>query len=1218
MKKAKEIFDDLAERIKKGEKVSFGQMENVFAQAFLSRFLQRLSSEQERQRANKFYQEHLVDQEALEEYYQQEEPDNMSSDQQIHYELEVARSIMGTLGVRPSTADLSYYIENAVRSRDWKLLDKVLSLTQEGGMGKGVIEKVALEDLVRGRETSFTELKEHFGDMQFSEAMVRPLYEEALRERNFEGIGRVRNETHLSVPEELCGGIYESLLENFSERTIPQLEALRQATDVSPERTEKVRTNLIKVFSGTDVAPQVIDALDGFFGIYAQKANSPMFQRAALDNGHLRAFEHLYTRSEGKIAEVRLKEKYKEWDAERKYEELAYVVEMTGVSPSGNILDNVFNYLCGQIGRVRNAELFGRMSGLIERTSKKPEFEQEKVDQVLNEVKEAARGTNPLHSDVRGFLDVLKLSKNGLDEKIVQDVGLEFFRNSGRYRSFEDSYKMVQEFFSAYKVKAPTEITSVAVSHLVADFTKQFGELERECKKGPSPLQPLKGTNLKEYHKFSGQVAQLARRYTKLAKDITKRAEGTTMQDSSAIQEAYTKGLELILVQCERNEENPLNITELQKAVGVPISTGSVAAALSQHILRYVGFCESQDGLLEKLGRVIGMEIRLEPGAVNQLAMNLLREEDLLHMGDYSLRLDYLTKLTSAAQFSAETKERIKAIATRALVNGRIQNYDTLVKHLDERFQFSGEQIGALKAAARKILRERPISLYDELQERVQERLVDTAEVSSIASDMLDLSNAPSAYAQVDFSRYDQLKDKFGLGQDFTDDEKRRIRERAISKLKENPVLYRNVKALNQRTGFTLTATPEELRKIIDGYFELRGCTKPQELATSLNQQLDAEQIQKRYIRLIERARNEPGTAYEARELKKDTGISLTDGVVRNFISWKRLPETIQWLEQFNSWLGYTPGQEYRVALFREAVENNSHDGIKDLIGICGARPDYDFVRDIVLREHKPIDERIKWLRTFTDISAGFFELTPAESNELYRQAYTPQNPSIRNVGTLMHVTKSTPPEGISRQILDQSMQRRSYGLISYGWEDKENRAVDEVVASLTGEHKVKLRDDQATQLNEYLSQRTSLKSVAETIACMSSKYHVNPELTEEQQRRVLQAVEQVVSQAYTRIKKSGELPSTYYGQEKFSMSVLFTHDAIKQETAARAAELLASENIFQGLVYMRSTGATPNFTPEQFNVFKQGTETYQNRFSQEQLVMLKSVAEKLKPAEVQ
>ena len=158
MKKSKERFDGLVERIRKGESVSFGQMEDVFAQAFLSRFLKRLSSEQERSKANEFYRENFVDdQEAYEDEYG-EQPE-LSSGQQIHYELEIARSVMRTLGVRPTTEDLSPYIEHAVSWRDWKLLDKVLSLTQEGSMGKGVVEKVALEDLVRGRDTSYAELR---------------------------------------------------------------------------------------------------------------------------------------------------------------------------------------------------------------------------------------------------------------------------------------------------------------------------------------------------------------------------------------------------------------------------------------------------------------------------------------------------------------------------------------------------------------------------------------------------------------------------------------------------------------------------------------------------------------------------------------------------------------------------------------------------------------------------------------------------------------------------------------------------------------------------------------------------------------------------------------------------------------------------------------------------------------------------------------------------
>src|SRR3989338_4461748 len=129
MKKSKERFDGLVERIKKGESVSFGQMEYVFAQAFLSRFLKRLSSEQERSKANEFYREHFVDdQEAYEDEYG-EQPE-LSSGQQIQYELGVARSVIGTLGVRPGKEDLSHYIEHALRGSDWALLDKVLSLTK--------------------------------------------------------------------------------------------------------------------------------------------------------------------------------------------------------------------------------------------------------------------------------------------------------------------------------------------------------------------------------------------------------------------------------------------------------------------------------------------------------------------------------------------------------------------------------------------------------------------------------------------------------------------------------------------------------------------------------------------------------------------------------------------------------------------------------------------------------------------------------------------------------------------------------------------------------------------------------------------------------------------------------------------------------------------------------------------------------------------------------
>ena len=68
MKKAKEKFDSLVQKARRGEQVSFGEMERVFASGFLDRFLKRLTSGSERARTQKLYREHLAGEE---EYYSQ-------------------------------------------------------------------------------------------------------------------------------------------------------------------------------------------------------------------------------------------------------------------------------------------------------------------------------------------------------------------------------------------------------------------------------------------------------------------------------------------------------------------------------------------------------------------------------------------------------------------------------------------------------------------------------------------------------------------------------------------------------------------------------------------------------------------------------------------------------------------------------------------------------------------------------------------------------------------------------------------------------------------------------------------------------------------------------------------------------------------------------------------------------------------------------------------
>ena len=686
MKKSKERFDGLVERIRKGESVSFGQMEDVFAQAFLSRFLKRLSSEQERSKANEFYREHLIDDpEAYEDEYG-EQPE-LSSGQQIHYELEIARSVMGTLGVRPTTEDLSPYIEHAVSGRDWKLLDMVLSLTQEGSIGKVVVERVALEDLVRGRETSYTELREHFGDWQFSEAVVRPLYELAAKERNFEGIERVRNETHFPVPEEICWDTYESLLENFSERTIPQLKALRQATDVSPARTEVVRNNLLKVFSEVDLTPQDMDSLDELFAIYSQKANSPLFQRAALDAGHFRTFEHLYTKSEGKIAEIRLKERYKEWDEKGDSEQIFHILEVTGVQPTKEILNRGYNDFFAKMR-------YSVIRRVAEKTGRKPQLDEDKIKQAVEEQINGHYGFS-LHPkmNARDLLNTLQISQNGVDPSIVERYAVTYMEGKSRDKSFKvrEIYEEIKDFCNAYKVGVPAEDASKMLEGMVIELVQQVTEAERSDGSGRSPLRPVRGKNLSDFKKFRGRMRELVREYSKTIADVKGENQSAQIEKTEQISNLYRTCLELVLVQCEQEENPAVDMNKFAGIIGVPLAEDVAKNAVLSYInrLAILGYDKERgkeiQGIIDKVnGLKLGIDFndRFHEETASVLASSENR------VGSH---LAYFADMTGKSTFSPETQEKIWRRRLESLIRGNFEDYDLLSTFVERR-EFTAEE----------------------------------------------------------------------------------------------------------------------------------------------------------------------------------------------------------------------------------------------------------------------------------------------------------------------------------------------------------------------------------------------------------------------------------------------------------------------------------------------------------------------------------------------
>ena len=111
MKQAKQQFDDLVARLKSGDDISFGQMERVYAEAFLQSFLERTEKQKKRALSSLRRQQR----EFNDDYGDDESEDSFSTEAIDRQELDYVRTIVETLGVKPTVDQLSRYTTRAIR-----------------------------------------------------------------------------------------------------------------------------------------------------------------------------------------------------------------------------------------------------------------------------------------------------------------------------------------------------------------------------------------------------------------------------------------------------------------------------------------------------------------------------------------------------------------------------------------------------------------------------------------------------------------------------------------------------------------------------------------------------------------------------------------------------------------------------------------------------------------------------------------------------------------------------------------------------------------------------------------------------------------------------------------------------------------------------------------------------------------------------------------------
>jgi hypothetical protein len=384
----------------------------------------------------------------------------------------------GVLGIRATTKQLSPFIEKALRNQDWELLEKTLALSEEGRMGEGVIEKVALEQLVAGRADAYREIKERFGTISFDEEQVQRVYNGLLHRPDT--LKKVRTETGIHVDRVVVQEEYETLPAKslgmvWNDTTVFELlRNLQTATNQDPEMNKKVREGLVHYFNKSiSIKPEDLTHCQKLFGLYNDGKLAPVVQQELLIRGELDLFGDLYASSETKLSESKVKTGYRNLSGKNDLEGVYKVTMATGVAPQRQILKRVYSDLL-ETGKLRGIEKLSEKIGI------EPSYDQEVVNRRLHEVSgRVGRGF-----ELRDFRDLVNIVKKGnckIPEEYVHEAAknrIASFNDFPRGNSFNDCIALVDELYTNLSMNPSSEVTSAKISGITKELSDEVSRLE--------------------------------------------------------------------------------------------------------------------------------------------------------------------------------------------------------------------------------------------------------------------------------------------------------------------------------------------------------------------------------------------------------------------------------------------------------------------------------------------------------------------------------------------------------------------------------------------------------------------------------------------------------------------------------------------------------------------------------------------------------------------
>jgi|GEM_PF-5952524 len=648
MKQSKEEFDGLVARIRAGENFTFGQAEKLFAEAFLKRFLKQAPEIAQGYRR------------AMESAREDEDSDedverSLLSLPDIHVlELELLRSITGTLGVRPSIGELSNYVERALGKLNWDLLEAVLSVSKEGKLEPGRIEQAALEVLTStyydfDRDKDFVKtMEERFGTFKFTQEVVDSAYQKVIGDHKFSLIDVISKETSVPPSDEVIQSGYEQLLETaklHDRRRIKTINSFQSTTGKMPVKSPKFVSILSQSLTSNVPDPQEMDQWDRLVTIYRDDALSADLQKAFLEADNISLFCHVAAQSTVRLHTDIVRSAYAKLDTQGRIDDIASIAAITKVIPDEQITAKIYQYLFDK-GFQWHSYKF--VADFAKKTGTKPILGTRDPAKDIKEIADTLSYPQEYHLDeCLNLVTVARLCDLAIDNTSLEKICMTYLEiNANRSVTNEDAvYRLVDEIYAAADI-----VPSVAISQKKAAIAVRV------------MMQDMpRGTSEELVHELVKRTQQFA-------------GFGEFRVNGSPAEYIYNKLFSKVIHEIAQGK-NP-NLSSVGRILDTPATT-IVGDAI--HSFVNENYTRPALSLFARL-KESGIPFPDSDEVLDRVVGKLCNDEKFCEDGELARKLDYLLQVSGQQQFSIKAQADIHAVMTEEISFGPFEKFDSLLK----------------------------------------------------------------------------------------------------------------------------------------------------------------------------------------------------------------------------------------------------------------------------------------------------------------------------------------------------------------------------------------------------------------------------------------------------------------------------------------------------------------------------------------------------------